>query len=147
MTRVPNTKFVKQGPPGRKAKPGKALASTAKRASAAMPTRAVNKDELRAKVEKLERANATLRAKNREANRAAKLSAARIAELGDEVARLQTQLAATPDLRSATMPNRGSQQIDPGDAVPPGVAPEDPGSPDQEAEIARENLEAHLQSE
>jgi hypothetical protein len=41
----------------------------------------------------LERANAALRTKNREANRAAKLSAARMAELEDEVARLQTQLA------------------------------------------------------
>ena len=55
---------------------------------AAMPKRApvaaapkVSKDELRAQVEKLELSVAALRTKNREANRAAKTAAARIAEL------------------------------------------------------------------
>jgi hypothetical protein len=38
------------------------------------PARAVSKDELRSQVQKLERANAALRAKNRQVNRAAKLS-------------------------------------------------------------------------
>ena len=165
MARVPNTKSVKRGSPGRKAarsadteraqaaigaKAGKQPAGAAKRAATARPTRAVSKDELRIQVEKLERANATLRAKNREANRAAKLSAARIAELEDEVARLQAPLATTTDFRSAALSSeRGSQvrDIDPGDAVPPGVAPEDPEPPDQEAETARENLEAHLRDQ
>ena len=45
-------------------------------------------------MEKLERANATLRAKSRETNRAAKSSAARIAELEGEVARLEKKVAS-----------------------------------------------------
>jgi hypothetical protein len=111
--------------------------------------RTVSKDELRAQVEKLERANAALRARSREATRAAKLSATRIAELEDEVARLRGQPPGTTDSHSAGSSNSGPQErdIDPGDAVPPGVAPEDPNPPDQEADIARENLEAHLRSE
>jgi hypothetical protein len=154
MARVPNTKSVKQAPAGRQAtrpaekgrsqaaktKAGKEPRSTAKRASTAAPPRTVSKDELRAQVEKLERANAALRAKSREATRAAKLSAARIAELEDEVVRLRGQLSGTTDLHSAGSSNSGPQdrEIDPGDAVPPGVAPEDPNPPDQEADTARE---------
>ena len=112
-------------------------------------TRAVSKDELRSQVQKLERVNAALRAKNRQANRAAKLSAARITELEDEVARLRPHPGASTDSGSAAMPKSGPQphDIDPGDAVPPGVAPEDPGLPDQEAETARETLELHLRGE
>ena len=163
MARVPNTKSVKQAPAGRQAtrsaekgrsqaaktKAGKEPRSTAKRASTAAPPRTVSKDELRAQVEKLERANATLRTESREATRAAKLSAARIAELEDEVVRLRGQLSGTTDLHSAGSSNSGPQdrEIDPGDAVPPGVAPEDPNPPDQEADTARENLEAHFRGE
>jgi hypothetical protein len=160
MARAPNTKSVKQGPARRQAtrsaekgrsraaktKAGKEPGGTAKQASPAAPVRTVSKDELRAQVEKLERANAALRAKSREATRAAKLSATRIAELEDEVARLRGQPPGTTDSHSAGSSNSGPQErdIDPGDAVPPGVAPEDPNPPDQEADIARENLEAHL---
>src|ERR1700750_2578075 len=54
----------------------------------------LSKDELRARVEALERANATLRAKNRDANRAAKTVAARIAELEDQVAQLEKRVAS-----------------------------------------------------
>ena len=77
----------------------KAKVAAAKKPAAAAkpsvtPARALSKDALRAQVEKLERANTALRTKNREANRAAKLAAARMAELEGEVARLQTQLAA-----------------------------------------------------
>ena len=86
-------------------------------------------------------------ATRREANRAAKLSAARMAELEGEVARLQTQLAAM-SAQPAALPNSGStRDIEPGDAVPPGVAPADPEPADREAEIGRENLEAHLRGE
>jgi hypothetical protein len=46
-------------------------AAAAKRVATAAPAPKLSKDELRARVEQLERANATLRAKNREANRAA----------------------------------------------------------------------------
>src|SRR6185437_2182726 len=85
-------------PPTASAKPAvkrrtskSARAATApERAPAALPrVPKLSKDELRAQVEKLERANATLRAKGREANRVAKSSAARIAEMEGEVARLE----------------------------------------------------------
>jgi hypothetical protein len=59
------------------------------RAPAARPAPAVSKDELRAQVEKLELLVATLRAKSRETNRAAKAATARIAELEDQVAKLE----------------------------------------------------------
>ncbi len=104
--------------------------------------------ELRAQLEKLQNANATLRAKNREANRAAKTAAARIAELEEEVAQLQKESAPQPAPKkrgsAATRAKRQSLQIDPGDAVPPGVAVEEPAPLDDEAETALENLEAHL---
>src|SRR5271166_1810297 len=137
------TPAKKPAMPGRK--PGRPAAATAKtsakvtkapaaasnRAAAASPAAAPkpSKDELRARVEELERTNATLRTKSREANRAAKMAAARIAELEDQVARLENQ-AAPPrppakDSSKPTAPARSKRQrrgVDPGDAVPPGVA-------------------------
>jgi hypothetical protein len=115
----------------------------------------LSKDELRTQVEKLERANANLRAKNREGSREAKTTAARIAELAEQVARLEKQLAeqaaAAGGDRAALAPKGRRQirhrEIDPGDSVPPGVAVEEPAPPDLEAETARENLEEHLGGE
>jgi hypothetical protein len=107
----------------------------------------VSKGELRAQVEKLEQANTTLRAKGREANRAAKQANARIAELEEEVARLEKQVAsqAASAKRGATRSAaRKSRGIDPGDAVPEGVAVAEPEPLDGEAERALENLEEHL---
>jgi chromosome segregation ATPase len=138
----------KLAPPSKaKAKVAAAKKSTAAATPSVTP-RAISKDALRAQAEKLERANTALRTKNREANRAAKLSAARMAELEDEVARLQTQLAAM-SAQPTALPDNGSptRAIEPGDAVPPGVAPADPEPADSEAEIGRENLEAHLRGE
>src|SRR4051812_48950413 len=108
---------AKTAEPARRARklapPSKAKAKVAaakKPAAAARPSvtaaRALSKDALQAQVEKLERANAALRTKNREANRAAKLSAARMAELEGEVARLQTQLAAR-SAQPAALPDSG----------------------------------------
>jgi hypothetical protein len=51
-----------------------------------------SKGELRAQIEKLEGANAALKSKSREANRAAKAAARRIGELEAEI----TQLVPTP---------------------------------------------------
>ena len=110
---------------------------------------------MRVRVEQLERANATLRGKSREVTRAAKMAATRIAELEEQVARLEKQIAAR------SVPGRSSQpaasangrrrppqrEIDPGDAVPQGVAVADPVPADLEAEVARGNLEAHLGSD
>ena len=115
----------------------------------------VSKDELRAQVAKLERANATLRAKSRDAGKAAKTAAARIAELEDQVARLGKRLAAQGKAavsgQAAASPTgrrrAKRREIDPGDAVPPGVAVEEPAAPDREAETARNNLEERLRGE
>jgi hypothetical protein len=134
----------------------------AKRAPiAAAPAQKLSKDELRAQVEKLERGNATLRAKSREANRTAKTTAARVAELEEQVARLEKQLtaqandaagggggrsapASKPALPSKSGRRPKRREINPGDALPPGVAVEEPALPDPEAETARENLEEKL---
>ena len=121
-------------------------------ATAAAPAQKVSKDELRAQVEKLERTNATLRVKGREATLVAKTAAARIAELEELVARLEKQVAAQTMRAGGSQPasppksprRAKRREIDPGDAVPPGVAVLEHAEPDPEAETARENLEEHL---
>jgi hypothetical protein len=90
------------------------LAATPKRVPvAAAPAPKLSKDELRVQLDKLERANATLQAKNREANRTAKADAARIAELEGSVARLEKTVAAqtssTPEEKAAK-PSRAKRQ-------------------------------------
>jgi len=103
-------------------------------------------------VAKLERANETLRAKSRDAGRAAKTAAARIAELEDQVARLGKRMAAqeTAAEGGQTVPSpKGRRrakhrEIDPGDAVPPGVAVEEPAPLLWEAETVSDNREEHL---
>ncbi len=115
----------------------------------AFPAPKLNKEELRAQVEKLERANAKLRLKAREAGRSGKDAAARIAELEGEVARLERQLKRqTPreTQDSAPAPARRSRrrEIDPGDAVPPGVAVKEPEPLDREAETALAAIEENL---
>ena len=114
----------------------------------------LSKDELRAQVEKLERANANLRAKNRDASREAKTTAARIAELEEQVARLEKQLvaqtAAAGGDRAAPAPKDRQakhREIDRGDSVPPGVAVQEPAPLDLEAETVLANLEEHLGDE
>ena len=106
--------------------------------------------DLRAQVEKFELTVATLRTKSREANRAAKHATARIAELEAEVTQLQ-KAAAVAEVKSvaakpATIKKRATTKpsIDAGDAVPPGVAVQEPAPLDLQAEIAKENLESHL---
>jgi chromosome segregation ATPase len=108
----------------------------------------LSKDELRARVEALEQANATLRAKNRDANRSAKTAAARIAELEDQVAQLEKQMtsAQPKPKRSAPSPRKRRREIDPGDAVPEGVAVQEPAPLDEEAETALENLTENLKA-
>ena len=162
----------KPATPGRK--PGRPAAATAKtsakvtKAPAAAPERAAaaspaapkpSKDELRARVEQLERTNATLRTKSREANRAAKMAAARIAELEDQVALLENR-AAPPRPPAAPAPakrgpkpaapvrsKRQRRGVDPGDVVPPGAAVEAPAPLDEEAATTLENLEENLKAE
>ena len=109
----------------------------------------LSKDELRARVEALERANATLRAKNREANRAAKTAAARIAELEDQVTQLEKRVASGQPQPKPSAPSRRQRRshgVDPGDAVPPGVAVQEPAPLDAEAKTALENLTENLEA-
>ena len=156
-TKAPQTKKSavstrKLGRPA--ATPAKTPAKPAKAPAAAKPTRTaaapaapkLSKDELRTRVEALERTNATLRAKNREANRSAKTAAARIAELEDQVAQLEKRVvsAQRQSKPSASPRKRRSREIDPGDAVPEGVAVQEPAPLDEEAKTALENLTEHL---
>lgn len=146
-------------------KPGRPSAAAAKAAAkvkppAVGPSRAsstmgsgpkISKDELRAQLEKLERANASLRAKSREANRQAKADTARIAELEGQVARLEKHAASRsesakqePESAAAVGMNPQSRAVDPGDHVSPGVVLEDAVTPGDEAKTAREKLDEPL---
>jgi hypothetical protein len=139
-TRKPKPSAKAKGPAPRTA--ARATAPAA-RAKAAPPAPKAGKEEMRADLAKLERLVAALRAKGREANKAAKVTAARIAELEAQVARLEAEAAAA----AVRGPRRQRHEIDPGDAVPPGVAVEEAAPLDNEAETALENLEAHLAHE
>jgi hypothetical protein len=123
-------------------------AAPAARAPAVSPAPKLSKEELRANLEKLEQLVTTLRARSREANKAAKVAAARIAELEAQVARLESEAAAVAaPVRKPRPARRQRREIDPGDSVPPGVAVEEAAPLDDEAETALENLEAHLAHE
>ena len=138
-------------------------AATRRKPAAAAPAPKVSKDELRAQVEKLERTLATLRARSREAVRAAKQATARIEELEAQLAAKPAVTASQPAGRPPkpaakadapvtprkTRARRGqamSDERDPGDAVPPGVAVAELEPMDEEATTAFENLQAHLHS-
>ena len=134
-----------------KAAPSRKLATAP---ASAVPARVPlpSKGELRAHIEKLEVANAALKAKSRETNRAAKVANKRIDELETELARLQEQTARQSIAPKAEkVARRGRQargrEIDPGDAVPPGVAVLEPEPLDAEAEAARDALEENLSGE
>jgi len=164
---VKATETKKPATPTRK--PGRPAAATAKTSAKVTKTTAapehagaaapaapkLSKDELRARVEALERANATLRTKSREAGRAAKTAAARIAELEDQVARLEksaapprppTAPAPAKDGPKPAAPARSKRQrrgVDPGDAS----AVDEAAPLDKEAETTLENLEENLKAE
>lgn len=141
-------------PPGRHAPTSaKATGRAPSRVSATI-TPKLSKGELRAQVEKLERSNAKFRAKSRAANREAKSSAARITELEEEVARLEkkgaSQAAAAGRGSKSGAARRGKRQSPSrhsGDAVPPGVAPENRPPLDAEAASERGMPEKQLGGE
>jgi hypothetical protein len=126
------------------------LAAAPKRATvAAAPAVKLSKDELRVQVEKLERANATLRLKNREANRTAKTATARIAELEESVARL-TKKAASQTLSAngepAAKPFRAKRQsrgVDHNHATPAGAADQKSAPLDEAGEAVLEEQLGH----
>ncbi len=180
-TKAPATKRPRGRPPGSKNKvkaTAKASAAPTRRTAAprrqekAAPKRTlavsrpplVTKEELRAQVAKLDRANATLRTKNREAGREAKKATARIEALEAQVAKLERAAvpkeapartraarskAVTPEPKPArsTRGRRVSGERDPGGSVPPGVAVQEPEPMDAEAETALENIEKHLSAD
>ena len=131
----------------------------------APPTPKVSKDELRAQVEKLERTVATLRARSRDAVRAVKEALSQ----GSRSWRPGLRPSRPPrppspcqagwdkpaakvgraDRRRGRPGARRGQALsddrDPGDAVPPGVAVAEPEPMDEEiSTTAFENLQAHL---
>jgi hypothetical protein len=126
------------------------LAAAPKRAPvAAAPALKLSKDELRVQVEKLECANATLRAKNRETNRTAKAATARIAELEESVARLTKKAASqTPSANGekAVKPShakRQSRSVDHDHAAPAGTADQKPAPLDEAGEAVLEEQLGH----
>jgi hypothetical protein len=156
----PATPRCKPGRPAASVKASaKAPAAASKRPTAASSAATPSKDELRALVEKLEASNATLRTKNRGANRAAKITAARIAELEQQVAQLEKQAPLPPSAPPSSakksrpkpvVPARGKRQrrvVDPGDSVPPNVAVDEAAHPDEAAETTLENPEKTLHAE
>ncbi len=86
----PTTKAEKPGRRSTVAKATKAsIAAPPAKKPAAVKAPAVSKNELRVQLEKTQTTITTLRTKNREATRAAKEAAARIAELEAKVAKLE----------------------------------------------------------
>jgi hypothetical protein len=78
----------------------------------------------------------------------------RIAELEAEVTRLEGTLAkaapatlAKAPRAAAICPRKQPRALDPGDAVPPGVAVQEPAPLDPEAEAALANLEENMSGE
>ena len=99
-----------------------------------VPLGQVSKGELRAQIEKLELANAKLRARNREAGREAKLSANRIGELEKQVAQLEKKLK--PKAAPIASPDKGTKTRRLAKAVPavPEVgAPSDAGNAENQS--------------
>jgi hypothetical protein len=103
--------------------------------------------------------SATLRTKSRVANRAAETAAMRMAELEDQVARLEkqtpppAQLSAPPPAKRGRKPatpvrsKRRRRDIDPDEAASPGAAGAEPATLDEAGETTMENLQANLKSE
>lgn len=114
--------------------------------AAVAPAPKVSKGELRERVVTLEETNARLRGRNRELGRAAKAASARVAELEQQLAALERRQARAQAPRQAGRRARAidPRGIDPGDAVPPGVAVEEPEPLDEEADAAWEGLQQHF---
>lgn len=104
-----------------------------RRAAAPPAVPKLSKDALRAQVEKLERANANLRVRNKELKRAADAAAGRLAELEAEVSRHERRAAQQAKSAVGRKPRRQPVRSrvhpdpDPED-MPPVVAVTDPES-------------------
>lgn len=135
-TSTPAAAKPKIGRPKKEPAPAPATAS---KAVAALPAPApkLSKDELRALVEKLERTVSTLRAKGREASKAAKASASRIAELEAQVSPVNAAASEAAPASVAAGPSKKapSKRKFRAPASVEGSADE-PGSPGAEGEGA-----------
>jgi hypothetical protein len=146
--------------PARKARPAQRSAAmvptnvvrTARsniKAATVTTTPKASKSGLKAQVETLERIVATLRAKNKESSKLAKAAAMRISEVEARLVELEERLVAASasalQLRGAEAIGIGSRvdDLDPGDALPPGVAVQEPARLDEGAVAALEKLEDH----
>jgi predicted RNase H-like nuclease (RuvC/YqgF family) len=99
----------------------------------------VSKGDLRVQIEKLEQVNAKLRSKSREAAREAKLSANRIAELEQQVAKLERRLkpkAAPVELPAKSSKTKNSKKQDLAAAGPGGATSAELTLLEQAAETA-----------
>lgn len=107
--------------------------------------------DIRLQLETPEREDAKSVARTAAVSEGARVTAARIAELEDRLARLQSELAVHSHdtgenpAASSTKDHRRMHrhEIDPGVAVPAGVPAEMPAPMDWEAENARMSLEKH----
>ena len=97
-------------------------------------------------MEALEGTVARMKAKAKAMRDAARQADARMTELEAEVTRLEGALAKAPRA-AAVRPRKQPRERDPGDAVPPGVAVQDPAPLDLEAEAALASLEEKLSGE
>ena len=133
--------------PVRRTAPPKQKVTAPKRGAAVSRPPVVTRDELRAQVEKLERANATLRTKSREAGRATKEAAARIEALEAQVAKLEraairkdaparTKAARNREVATEPKPKRATRGRKPGSSRTPEPM-------EAEAERDFESPEAH----
>jgi hypothetical protein len=105
------------------------------------------RDELPARVEKLERANVTLRAAQRNSQRIAADMAERLSELQDKIDQIESTIAtrgAEADPGRAADEVSGEGDHDPGDSVPPGVAVSEPEPPRDEDRRILEHLNEEL---
>jgi hypothetical protein len=97
---------TKTGPKGPATRGAKKTTAPKRASAVAAPVAKFSKDELRAQVEKLKRANIKLREKNKEAGRSAHpAAAARIAELEDQVAQLKKGTAPTTPAKRGRKPS------------------------------------------
>lgn len=143
--------LARSSPVGKATKPGKQSPSSPRLSSVATAVPKPSKDELRAQVEALERTVAKMKAKAKVMRATARQADARMTELESEVSRLEAALAkasravpAKAARATAVRPSKPPRQRDPGDAVPPGVAVQDPEPLDAEAEAALASMEEKL---
>ena len=128
----------------RTSRTGQGPAKTNSRPAAMNPS----SNELRSRLEKLERTNARLAAGQRNLQRTAAETAERLSELRDKLDQLETTVAAFGGQMGASpQVDDGGADVDPGDAVPPGVGVAEPDEPSEEDRRVFEHMNEKLDPE